>query len=150
VPEGALRDLAVKVPEDVRETLSPLELRLRVTEAFNIISNAEGIRDEGRRDREMARGSRILKAASPSTYGLTMAALQDEVRAARLEGNERKAYEVEEAMRRYGRRNPQPSADTLLAAGGAMLTRLRVPPPEPNRRSALTRRFSGRSRRGKR
>jgi len=42
-------------------------------------------------------------------------------------------------MRRYDKRNPQPSGETLLAASNAALARLKVPPAPPG--SALARRF---------
>ena len=144
------RDLAARVPEDIREALSPLELRLRCAEAHRIITEADGLSDQVKREREHSRAGRVLKAASPSSYGVTMKALEDELRAASLDGDTRRAVEIQEAIQRYDRRNPQPGRETLMAAANAAVSRLVIPRPLPSHQSAFSRRFGGKSRKGRR
>lgn len=140
------RDLAARVPEDIRESLSPLDLQLRCAEAFQIIADADDLTDEVKKSREKARAAKVLKAASPDSYAIVMRVMGDELGAARLDGDDRQAYEIQCAMRDYARRNPQPDPQTVMAAANAMVTRLRIPPPMPSNRSALTRRFGRKTR----
>jgi len=87
----------------------------------------------------------MLRAASPTSYSMTMSALGDELRQAQLENNARKAYDIQQAMRRYDRENPQPSEKTVIAHVRAEVSKLRIPGPPPPSRSAWGRRFGMKS-----
>jgi hypothetical protein len=143
--EEPYRDLAARVPESVREDLTPLELRLRVTEAFQIIAD-DDLSNEVKRDREKARASRLLKACAPSGYAGVMNLLEAQIREAELNGDQRRAYELRSQASEFIFNNPQPSLETMLSAAKAQVSRLRIPPPMPSNKSAITRRFGKKSR----
>jgi hypothetical protein len=123
--DNDLRGLARRVPEDVRAHLSKTELHLRCQEAAQLVGEAEASGD----DRKRAQAGRLLRAASPSAYRITMGVLGEELRQARLDGNDHRAYEIQQAMRRYDRDNPQPSPETVIAHVQAEVSRLRIPQP---------------------
>jgi hypothetical protein len=139
-----LRHLARRVPDDIRASLSKVDLHLRCIQASRLITDAE---DTGN-DRRRAEAARLLKAASPATYEITMRVLGDERRQAQLDNDDRRAWEISQAMRRYDIANPQPSQETVLAHVQAEVARLKIPPPPPPSRSALGRRFGMKSRKG--
>jgi hypothetical protein len=143
--DSDLRSLARRVPEDVRASLTPVELRLRCTEAAQLIGDSEVSGD----DRKRSRAQKLLKAASSTSYSMTMSVLSDELRQAQLDRDDGKAYEIQQAMRRYDRENPQPSENTVIAHIRAELPKLKIPGPPPPSRSALGRRFGMKSRKGR-
>jgi beta-glucosidase-like glycosyl hydrolase len=142
--ESDLRALARRIPDDIRASLSKTEMHLRLTEAANLLADAETAGSEVKADRLRARAGLVLKAATPDSYAATMRVLGDELKAAELDGDTRRALEIQGAMQRFDRRNPQVSEETLMTAAYAAVSRMKlppIPPPEAHSRSALTRRF---------
>jgi hypothetical protein len=74
-----------------------------------------------------------------------MGVLGEELRRAQLDGDDHRAWEAQQAMRRYDRQNPQPSEKTVIAHIRAELPKLKIPGPPPPSRSAWGRRFGMKS-----
>jgi hypothetical protein len=138
-----LRALARRVPEDIRVNLSPLELKLRVEEASALLAEAEAAGDQVKGDRLRSRAGRLLKAVSPTTYNDIRDRLCGEISRAQLDGADRRAYEIQEELRAFERRNPQVDPARVMEAAWAALARgngkLAVPAVPAN--NSLTRRF---------
>ena len=66
--DSDLRGLARRVPEDIRATLSETELHLRCQGAAQLVGEAEASGD----DRKRSQAQKLLKAARPSSYRITM------------------------------------------------------------------------------
>jgi hypothetical protein len=147
--EPDLRALARRIPEDVRSHLSPVEMHLRLVEASSLLAEAETA-SEVKADRMRAQAGKVLKAVSPAGYDIATRALAGEIREASLRGDTRRASSLQSELADFERRNPQPSLETIAAAGEAALSRLRIPPPVASRQSAFTRRFGGKSKKGHR
>ena len=130
---GDLRSLARRVPDDVRESLTDLELQLRCTEAFNVIADADLLTDEVKKSREKARASRILKACAPTGYFAVTNLLEAQIREAELRGDHRRAFELHSQVNEFRRANPQVSPETAMAALKAEVSRVKIPPvPQGN------------------
>jgi hypothetical protein len=143
--EPDLRALARRIPDDIRQSLSKLEMHLRLTDVAGILADAE-LAGAGRKaDRLRQKAGLILKADSPGTYAITVAALEGELSQASLDGDHARARQITQAIRRYEIRHPQPSLEVIVSAAKAAVARLKIPPCEP--RSSLVRRFNPKRRR---
>lgn len=124
--------MARRVPEDIRANCSPVELRLRCEEASRLLGEAETA-SEVKADRLRAKVSKLLKAVSPGAYRVALDYLEGEFAEARNRGDDRRAREVQDEIRDFERRNPQPSPETVMAAVDAAISRgsLKLPPIPP-------------------
>jgi hypothetical protein len=143
--EPDLRALARRIPDDIRQSLTKLELHLRLTDAAGRLADAE-MAGEGRKaDRLRQKAALILKADAPGTYSVTMAALESERAAASLDNDHARTRQIEQAIRRYEARNPQPSLEVITSAARAAVAQLKIPPAPKG--ASFTRRFDRRIRR---
>jgi hypothetical protein len=127
--DGDLRSLARLVPEDIRATLSPLELRLRLEAAQGLRDEADATSDSAKAGRMRDKANRMLTAMSPFALHLAMSVLDDQLAEARRRQDDQGAYRIILEIKNLERRNPQPDPERVVAAAQATVTRLRIPPP---------------------
>jgi hypothetical protein len=116
-----LRSLAHRVPEDVREHCTVLELRVRLEEALDLEARADAAVDESRARNLRLRAQKILQAMSPAAYSAATRLLNEDLTAAHRHGDDPAAVAILAEMRQLERKHVQPPASRYLAAAETVI-----------------------------
>jgi hypothetical protein len=125
-----LRTVGYRVPPRIRLNMTPVELLVRTQEVAALLAEAE---DTGN-DRLRIRANRLAKSMSPQGYRLALDTLGEEIRQARLNGEDQRAYALQLELERLSRENPQPDPERALdVLQEEVNRRVKMPPPTKSR-----------------
>jgi hypothetical protein len=151
--DESVRDLAHRIPEIALAEMSPVELGVRLRYVLDLEAEAEAKPDRAVNIRR--RAEKVIKAMSPASYSAELGRLEGALADAHRRGSANEARAMLAGIEQLKRAHPQPDARLYLEAAMAGATReldrrLTIPGPEPAAKSAISRRFGHKPRKGRR